>query len=182
MGLEQRGCYPGFLEKHSNNLASRNSPNWKKLESQKNWNSNGIPKKLEFPKNWNPQKIGIPKKLEFPGFSNSTEFRIPMNLHDSRVKFVKSLHMSTTPPAWSLLCAMNVFDALAGMSSHTGIDMDEKQAFQRGVGLRAQQGCTRPLLRLWPWCCCRRSEMACARKGERCGGQLLWERSFQKVP
>ena len=46
--------------------------------------------------------------------------------------------MSTTPPAWSLLCAMmNVFDALAGMSSHTGIDMDEKQAFQRGVGLRA---------------------------------------------
>ena len=47
--------------------------------------------------------------------------------------------MSTTPPAWSL-CAMNIFDALAGMPSHTGIDMDEKQAFQRGVGLRAQQG------------------------------------------
>ena len=124
---------------------------------------------------------------EFPEFSNSTEFRFPMNLHDSRVKFVKSLHiLSTTPPAWSSLCvcvcAMNIFDALAGIPPHTGIDMDEKQAFQRGVGLRAQQGCTRPLLRLWPWCCCRRSEMACARKGERCGGQLLWERSFQKVP
>jgi hypothetical protein len=49
LGLEQRGCYPGFSGKYSNNLASRNSPNW---NSQKI----GIPKKLEFPKNWKSPK------------------------------------------------------------------------------------------------------------------------------
>ena len=43
-----------------------------------------------------------------------------------------------------------------------------------GAGLRAQQGRTRRLLRLGPWCCERCSERACARKGERGGGQLLW--------
>ncbi len=120
----------------------------------------------------------FPKKLEFPGFSNSTEFRIPKLEFKSQVRQEECVEESPH----TYMSTMNIFDALAGMPSHTGIDMDEKQAFQRGVGLRAQQGCTRPLLRLWPWCCCRRSEIACARKGERCGGQLLWERSFQKVP
>jgi hypothetical protein len=75
LGLEQRGCYPGFLGKHRKTTLPRVTTQIgipEKLESPKNWNSM-IP---EFPKNWNSR---IPKKLEFPEFSNSTglEFRIP---------------------------------------------------------------------------------------------------------
>ena len=53
LGIGAAGLLLWFLEKHSNNLAKRNSQIW-------NFQKIGIPKKLEFPRNSEfPRELGI---------------------------------------------------------------------------------------------------------------------------
>jgi hypothetical protein len=60
-----------------------------------------------------------------------------------------------------------------------GVAVDKKRGFELAAagavqGCAHQQGCTQPLLRCGPWCGRGQGERACAGKGERSGGQLLW--------